>query len=501
MRNSSLKEDNIITELIQTLVSVIEEKDIYMRGRSRRVANECILFANEIGLKHKEMESLSFAALLCDIGMVYIPTGITQKQDKLTDEEMEMVKKHPLAAVRILSNLKFLKNTIPIIRHHHEACDGSGYPDGLTADKINTGAKILAIVDSYNAMISVRPHRPAMDELTALKEIAKSKGKRFDNKLTDKFIQHIASKIKIESSEKKTNELPSLIQAENTLQKNPGIMPAKELIDEIIAKFKKEEISLPVLPGLIQEIQELINDSDVSVDALAKVIEKDPIISLRLVATANSPLYAAHKKILTISDAITRLGLRETQSIVSAAITKQVFQSEASPYVALMDKLWLHSLACAFAAKCIALRFELKDPEKYFLMGLSHDIGKVVLLQTITDMSEPDAIYSDNDIINSIQAIHTSISGVTLRHWKFPRAFIESATSHNHKKFDSTTLKTTLVVSLANMLTRKIGFSFFTCDTDPAELDSAKRLDIDSYTLNMISEDVLQMMKDSANTF
>lgn len=486
MSDPSIKEDNILTELIQTLVSVIEEKNIYMRGRARKVAHECILFAKEVGLMPKEMESLSFAALLCDMGMVYVPMSILQKPDKLTNDEMAMVKKHPLVAVRILSNLTFLKNTIPIIRHHHEACDGSGYPDGLTAEDISTGAKILALVDSFVAI---------------LKEIAKGKGKRFDIELTDKFIQHIATKIKTEGCENKTDVFPPFINSGTTLQGNSGIMPAGDLVNEIVNKFKKEDISLPVIPSIIHEIQAVINDSDVSVDALAKVIEKDPIISLRLVATANSPLYAAHQKILTIGDAITRLGLRETQSIVSAAITKQLFQTGDNHYVALMDKLWLHSLACAFAAKCIALRLRLTDPEKYFLIGLSHDIGKLVLLKTITDMSKPDTTYNDNEIINSIQEVHTSIGGVTLRHWKFPRAFIESATSHNNLKFDSTTLKTTLVVSLANMLTRETGFSLFTFDRDLTGLDSAKRLNIDSDILHLVRGDVLRMMKDSANTF
>jgi len=502
MNEPSSKERDMLTELIQTLVSVIEEKNIHMRGHSRKVAVECVMFAQQVDLSVKEIEAISFAALLCDIGMVYIPIEIIQKPDKLTSEEMGMVKQHPVVSEKIFRRLSFLENTLPIIRHHHEAFDGNGYPDGLTAEKIPIGARILTLVDNYIALTSVRPHRPAMDGVTALREIIKRKGQNFDPDLTETFVKHMASKIKIKDYEKKkTDEPASVKKTANDTHETLQPLSAKNLVSEIINKFKKEEISLPVLPKIIQDIQEVISDSDATVGALAKVIQKDAIISVRLVSTANSPLFAGHQKILTVSDAITRMGLKETQSIVSATITKNIFQSGNNQLIALMEKLWLHSLSCGYAAKCIALRLGFEDPERFFLIGLSHDIGKVVLLKAVSEMSERDFTMNENEIVKNIQAVHTSIGGVTMRHWKFSRAFIESATSHNNSKFDSTTMKSTLVVHLANMLTRKIGYSFFENDTDLAELDSAKRLNLDLENLNAIGEDVVHMMQNSANTF
>ena len=133
---SGQEAENDITGLVKTLVSVIEERDPFMKGHAERVATNCVLFSRQLGLSKMQINQIYLAGLLHDIGIVYIPLEITQKSGELPEEEMDMVKKHPLISEKILSKHDMLKAILPIIRHHHESFDGSGYPDGLKAEEI-----------------------------------------------------------------------------------------------------------------------------------------------------------------------------------------------------------------------------------------------------------------------------------------------------------------------------------------------------------------------------
>jgi HD-GYP domain-containing protein (c-di-GMP phosphodiesterase class II) len=148
--------ENTVKDLVKILVSVIEERDPYMKGHSERVATNCVLFSRRLGRTQKEINQIYLAGLLHDIGLVYIPLEITQKSEELTEDEMDMIKKHPLISEKIVSKHDMLKETLPIIRHHHEAVDGSGYPDGLKGDSIPVGAMILRIVNTYDSMANAR---------------------------------------------------------------------------------------------------------------------------------------------------------------------------------------------------------------------------------------------------------------------------------------------------------------------------------------------------------
>ena len=156
-----IEDPQAIGEILRTLVAVIEEKDEFLRGHAERVAVTSLNFAKTIGLPQKEVEAIYFAGLLHDIGMVYIPMDILHKPGPLDGDEMVMVRQHPVIAQKILSHIRLLSDTLPIIRHHHEAYDGNGYPDGLKQDEIPIGARMLALTDQYHALISVRPHRQA----------------------------------------------------------------------------------------------------------------------------------------------------------------------------------------------------------------------------------------------------------------------------------------------------------------------------------------------------
>ena len=210
--------ENDLTGLVKTLVSVIEEKDPFMKGHAERVATNCVIFSRQLGLTKIEINQIYLAGLLHDVGIVYIPPEITRKTGKLTDDEMDMVKKHPLISEKILSKHDMLKAILPIIRHHHESYDGSGYPDGLKAEEIPIGAMIINLVNYFDSMTSARLDRPSMSIEDALKEIDKKAGQQFDKELAKDFHAFIRAHENIPKKigdNKKKEETPDNDKVEN----------------------------------------------------------------------------------------------------------------------------------------------------------------------------------------------------------------------------------------------------------------------------------------------
>ena len=177
-----------------------------------------------------------------------------------------------------------------------------------------------------------------------------------------------------------------------------------------------------------------------------------------------------------------------------------MYETDQVQFRILMDKLWVHSLACAYGSKLIAEHLKLDDSEKFFLMGLVHDIGKSLLLKAFTGISQIK--NTGFDVVQAnIQQGHLSIGGVLLRRWGFDDVFIKVVTLHEGHELTPETEKEILVIHLANMLTRTIGYSLFDDEVDFKELDSAKFLEMDPDTLVGIGEEIKKIIQDVAHLF
>ncbi len=174
---------------VKILVEAIDAKDAYTRGHSDRVRKRSVQLSEKLGVSEKRLESLEFGALLHDIGMIGIKDEVLHKQGPLNPMEYEHIREHPLIGVKIVEGSNFFRDEIPMIRHHHERFDGSGYPDGLTGENIPFEARIISIVDAFDAMTSLRPYRREMSQEDALVEMDKGKGKQFDPKILEIFIK------------------------------------------------------------------------------------------------------------------------------------------------------------------------------------------------------------------------------------------------------------------------------------------------------------------------
>ncbi len=173
---------------VHSLVKAIEAKDEYTRGHSERVT----IYSLEIGKMisdETDLEKLRIAGILHDLGKIGVPESVLNKPGKLTKEEFEMVRKHPQNGVQILEPIEFLKDVFPIILHHHEKYDGTGYPSGLFRGNIPLESRVLAIADTFDAMTSTRAYRKALSTDEALAEIKRCKGTQFDPRLADIFIK------------------------------------------------------------------------------------------------------------------------------------------------------------------------------------------------------------------------------------------------------------------------------------------------------------------------
>jgi putative nucleotidyltransferase with HDIG domain len=188
VRALSTSYDNQLEGIVKGVIATLELKDPYTRGHSERVAKYALMFANEIGkFSKEEQKSFYYACLLHDIGKVNIPDQILMKPGKLTNEEFEIIKTHPVVGAEAVKNVEGIKNSIYVIRSHHERWDGKGYPDQLKGEEIPLLARVSAIADAFDAMTSSRSYRDAMPFEEAYNRIIKGQGSQFDPLLVEKF--------------------------------------------------------------------------------------------------------------------------------------------------------------------------------------------------------------------------------------------------------------------------------------------------------------------------
>jgi len=178
-------------DIIKELSSIVEAKDEFTKGHSERVTRYALKIARALGIKGIRRELLRCAGILHDIGKVAIDTAILNKPGKLTREEWAIVKQHPVVASDMLTNVEFLDELVPIVRHHHERFAGGGYPDGVKSDEIPLESRILAVADSFEAMTSERPYRSAMSKQKAIAELKRCSGTQFDPAIVNAFLKTI----------------------------------------------------------------------------------------------------------------------------------------------------------------------------------------------------------------------------------------------------------------------------------------------------------------------
>lgn len=177
-------------EVVKLLTLIIEARDPFVRVHSEAVCKYAVSIAKEMGLPQDEVESITMAALLHDIGKIGIKEGILLKpESELNSDEFRDIKNHPFIGIQILKSLNFLSPIISLVYHHHEMYDGTGYPDGLVGEKIPNGARIITVADVFDKMVTSRGSYVGMSDEEAMTVLRRGAGKKFDPMAVEAFIR------------------------------------------------------------------------------------------------------------------------------------------------------------------------------------------------------------------------------------------------------------------------------------------------------------------------
>jgi HD-GYP domain-containing protein (c-di-GMP phosphodiesterase class II) len=172
---------------ITSLIVALEARDQYTRGHSEAVAELVTRMAVRMKARQEEIESLGIAGRLHDLGKIGVPDSILLKPGRLNEEELAVIREHPVIGASILGSIPSIRPLLPVILHHHERFDGKGYPDGLKGEKILLWARMTAVADTYHALISDRPYRKGMTQDQAMEIIEEVRGSQLCPDCVDVF--------------------------------------------------------------------------------------------------------------------------------------------------------------------------------------------------------------------------------------------------------------------------------------------------------------------------
>lgn len=199
----NLEKEQLLIHIVQTLAGTIDAKDTYTKGHSGRVAAYSVEIAKRFGYSEAEQNDIYIMSLLHDIGKIGIPDSIINKPAKLSDEEYEIMKKHPVLGSKILGNISEMPELAVGARWHHEKFNGKGYPDGIEGEKIPEQARIIAVADAYDAMTSYRSYRDPMPQEKVRQEIEKNSGTQFDPRFAKIMLEMMSEDKNYDMREKK----------------------------------------------------------------------------------------------------------------------------------------------------------------------------------------------------------------------------------------------------------------------------------------------------------
>ena len=255
------------------------------------------------------------------------------------------------------------------------------------------------------------------------------------------FTQRIGKLIKLPEPERKADEPPK---------------PASSLINELVEKLKNDDLDFSVMPQLGYKIIELLEDDKTPLNKVTDLIEKDPGIFSRILKAANSPVYAAGKPVYNAKESILRIGIKRTINYVLVISSARLFSSPDKTYEDLLKTILEHGLTAAIVARELGNTINYPNPENLFAFGLLHDIGKVLLLRILKDVSEERNIKDPAVITELLEKLHTRFGASLIQKWNFPKEFYEAILYHHDDPDRGRHKPQVVITSLANIIAHEI---------------------------------------------
>jgi len=255
---------------IETLAMAIDAKDQITHGHIRRVQAYAVGLAQHVGVREERLiKAIEAAALLHDMGKLAVPEYILNKPGKLTAAEFEKMKLHASVGADILSSIDFPYPVVPIVRHHHEYWDGAGYPDGLRGTEIPIGARILSVVDCFDALTSDRPYRPRLSDEEAITILKQRRGSMYDPLIVDMFVMIYKELTSIESPEAQREALTEI--ASSRLNALATLNDSNTRL-EAIAASREEVSTIHALSAELSGTKTIVDAGDTIAKHLLRLI-------------------------------------------------------------------------------------------------------------------------------------------------------------------------------------------------------------------------------------
>jgi len=262
----------------------------------------------------------------------------------------------------------------------------------------------------------------------------------------------------------------------------------EDVVSFLVNRLKNGFIEFPVMPEVGMRAAELSNDKNVSINELSSLITQDAALTSRLISIANSPFYNAGRGFDSIEDAIVRIGLRDVNELIIAISNKNMFEKASGIFDKKLGELWEHSFATGSCAKIISKKLGIENADRMFSIGLLHDIGKLVLLTVLFQLSKQRDV-SEDDLNQILSQLHVTFGKAIIERWKMPIDFINVIEGHHDLDNIEKCPKETQIVAFANLLVRKLGYSLVEDDgLDLANHELAKILNLDEKTIDKILE-------------
>ena len=440
--------DGMLSKAIHALIEVLEAKDACSVGFAKEVARVSDRLAGAMGLADDSRQAVCLAALLHDVGRVALRDDVIHKNGRLTSEELDHVKTHPVISEHILRHLFSSPEVLSAVRHHHEWYDGLGYPAGLAGEAIPLGARILSVADGFVAMTQERPHRRCWSVEEALREIEARSGRQFCPAVVSVLREVVAGESSGRGRSASAAETPARRPPGSPRGSAAGLarhelrlgeaVPAEELERRL-----KRVVGLKALPAVVAEVMEATADESLKVDDLADTIKCDHALSSKLLALANCALYGGRMKAESIERAVVKLGVdRIKQLVIGISVVDQWRGSDqAGPL--RMEAFWRHSIATGLVARRVGAARGVEFQESAYTAGFLHDIGKLILHEALgeqyaglLDRASTSRLYLPAAERQWLGKDHASVMEVVGSLWGMPRQLTEAMASH-HMSWES----------------------------------------------------------------
>ena len=402
-RGNATRIEQLYLRTIETLAMAIGAKDRQMEGHLQRVQVYALAIAKEMRMSGAEMKALEAAALLHDIGKLAVPEHIISKPGRLTPEEFDRMKIHPIVGAEILERVRFPYPVVPYVRHHHERWDGSGYPDGLRGEEIPIGARILSVVDCMDALASDRQYRRAVSLEKAVEQIGLESGRSFDPRIVA-ILRRRFREFEVLTDAHRANDVTT--HGGTLREEGAPTLP----FDQVVKAINASTAEVSSLFELTQELGNSLNLPE-TFAVLGPVVKRlAPYSALVIYLKRRDRLYARHVAGDHLDDAASlELQLNEGISGVVAVTGNHAINQDPSQ----------ESRSSGVAEKLKMFRSVLALP----LAGVDSIVGCMSLYH-----EEPDAFT--NEHLRRLKAILPKLSQAVENGMKFKQAEDKATTDH-----------------------------------------------------------------------